>query len=380
MFGIGEEEINAVAETIRKGWLTRFQAGTEGYLAQSERELAKLAGVRHALMLNSGTSALISAMVGLGIGPGDEVLVSAYTWISTPLAPVLLGAIPRLVEVDESLTMDPEDLARKITPRTKAIMVIHMANRPCDMDRIMALADQHGIPVVEDACQAVGGLYKGKRLGAIGAVGCFSFNNYKNISCGEGGALLTNDTILYERAKNWHDAGTFVQAYDTKASVPPFAGQDYRASEIQGAILFEQLKRLDPGMAKWRENVRLATQLIQEAGQYKVSPHYDSETAVNLALIFPTAAECNAFCQRNSLGGSVFNTAGRHVYLNWVPLVEKRTYREDVNPFLTEAGRDACFDETAAPKTTDILKRTVYLTPEWDQSVDQIRERISALK
>lgn len=380
MFGIGEEEINAVAETIRKGWLTRFQSGTEGYLARSERELAKMVGVQHALMMNSGTSALISAMVALGIGPGDEVLVSAYTWISTPLAPVLLGAIPRLVEIDESLTMDPKDLARKITPRTKAIMVIHMANRPCDMDTIMAIANKHGIPVVEDACQAVGGLYKGKRLGSIGAIGTFSFNNYKNVSCGEGGALLTNDTVLYDRARNYHDAGTFVQAYDAKVKVPLFAGQDYRASDIQGAILFEQLKRLDPGMASWRVRVRYATELIEKTGKYKVAPHYDPESAVNLALTFPTAAECNSFCERNSLEGSIFKTAGRHVYLNWVPLVEKRTYRDEVNPFLTEAGKDACYDETAAPNSVDIMKRTVYLTPGWNHPLEQVAERINALK
>lgn len=379
MFGIGEEEINAVAETIRKGWLTRFQSGTEGYLAKSERELAKMAGVKHALMMNSGTSALISAMVALGIGPGDEVLVSAYTWISTPLAPVLLGAIPRLVEIDESLTMDPEDMARKITPRTKAIMVIHMANRPCDMDRIMAIANKHGIPVVEDACQAVGGLYKGKRLGSIGAVGTFSFNNYKNISCGEGGALLTDDDVLYDRARNYHDAGTFVQAYDAQVKVPLFAGQDYRASDIQGAILFEQLKRLDPGMAKWRERVRFATELIEKDGKYKIAPHYDSESAVNLALTFPTPAECDAFCERNSRK-TIFQSAGRHIYLNWIPFVEKRTYRDDVNPFNTEAGKDACYDETAAPNSIDILKRTIYLTPAWDQSFEEIREMIASLK
>ncbi len=379
MFGIGEPEINAVAETIRKGWLTRFQGKTEGYLAQCERELASKIGVRHALMVNSGTSALIASMVALGIGPGDEVLVSAYTWISTPLAPMLLGAIPRLVEIDESLTMDADDLERKISPRTKAIMVIHMANRPCDMDRIMAIANARGIPVVEDACQAVGGHYKGRRLGAIGALGCFSFNNYKNISCGEGGAILTSDPELFDRARNWHDAGTFVQSYDAPVKVPLFAGQDYRASEIQGAILFEQLKRLDPGLDQWRERVRCATACIEADGRFAIAPHHDPESAANLALIFDTPAACEAFCERNNRG-SVFKTAGRHIYLNWVPLVEKRAYRDDVNPFLTEAGRDAHFDETTAPRTIDILKRTVYVTPDWDQPLDAVAATIAAFK
>lgn len=379
MFGIGDPEINAVADTIRKGWLTRFQGKTEGYLAQCERELASKIGVNYALMVNSGTSALISSLVALNIGPGDEVLVSAYTWISTPLAPMLLGAIPRLVEIDESLTMDPDDLERKITPRTKAVVVIHMANRPCDMDRIMAIANARGIPVVEDACQAVGGLYKGRRLGSIGVLGCFSFNNYKNISCGEGGAILTNDQELFDRARNWHDAGTFVQSYDAPVKVPLFAGQDYRASEIQGAILFEQLKRLDPGMAMWRERVRSATKCYEADGRFTIAPHRDPESAVNLALIFDTPAACDAFCERNKRG-NIFNTAGRHVYLNWAPLVEKRAYRDDANPFLTEAGRDARFDESAAPRTIDILKRTVYVTPEWDVPLEKVREEITALK
>lgn len=379
MFGIGDPEINAVADTIRKGWLTRFQGKTEGYLAQCERELASKIGVRYALMVNSGTSALISSLVALGIGPGDEVLVSAYTWISTPLAPMLLGAVPRLVEIDESLTLDPDDLERKITSRTKAIVVIHMANRPCDMDRIMAIANARGIPVVEDACQAVGGFYKGRRLGSIGILGCFSFNNYKNISCGEGGAILTNDQELFGRARNWHDAGTFVQSYDAPVKVPLFAGQDYRASEIQGAILFEQLKRLDPGMEMWRERVRFATECYAADGRFTVAPHRDPASAVNLALIFDAPAACDEFCERNKRG-NIFNTAGRHVYLNWVPLVEKRAYRDDVNPFLTEAGRDACFDESAAPRTLDILKRTVYVTPEWDAPLDKVRAEIAALQ
>ena len=243
----------------------------------------------------------------------------------------------------------------------------------------MAIANARGIPVVEDACQAVGGSYRGRRLGSIGVLGCFSFNNFKNISCGEGGAILANDARLYDRARNWHDAGTFVQAYDAPAKVPLFAGQDYRASEIQGAILFEQLKRLDPGLDQWRTRVRHATACIHTDGRFSIAPHHDPESAANLALIFDTPAACEAFCERNNKG-SIFKTAGRHVYLNWVPLVEKRAYRDDVNPFLTEAGRDACFDETAAPKTIDILKRTVYVTPDWDQPLESVREQIAALK
>ena len=374
MFGIGEEEINAVADTIRRGVLTRFQGKTEGYLAKSERALAEMAGVKHALMVNSGTSALMCAMVALGIGKGDEVLISAYTWISTPLAPMLLQAIPKLVEINDTLTMDPDDLERKITPRTKAIIVIHMANLPCDMDRIMEIANRHNIPVVEDACQAVGGSYKGRRLGSIGKIGCFSFNNYKNISCGEGGAVLTNESVLFDRARLWHDAGTFVQSYDCPVEIPFFAGQDYRASEIEGAIIWAQLKRLDPGLESLRVRVAKAAEILRERG-FKVIPHNDPASAANLAIQFESEQELKEFALRREKK-SIFESAGRHVYINWTPLVERKAYRDDVNPFLTPEGAKACFDETAAPKTLDILRRTMYITVEWNEDIAALEKRM----
>ncbi|MBO5688313.1 MAG: DegT/DnrJ/EryC1/StrS family aminotransferase [Lentisphaeria bacterium] len=377
MFGIGEEEINAVADTIRKGVLTRFQGGTEGYLAQAERDLAEKIGVKHALMVNSGTSALMCAMVALGIGKGDEVLVSAYTWISTPLAPMLLQAVPKLVEINETLTMDPDDLERKITPKTKAIVVIHMANRPCDMDRIMEIADRHHIPVVEDTCQAVGGLYKGRRLGSIGAIGCFSFNNYKNITCGEGGAILTNDPVLFDRARLWHDAGTFVQAYDCPVQIPYFAGQDYRASEIEGALIWAQLKRLDPGMAELRKRVAFAANILQERG-FRVVPHNDPETSAALGIIFDSQEEFQKFAAAKG-HKSIHEIAGRHIYTNWIPLVERNTYRDDVNPYLTPEGADVRYDETAAPRTLDILRRTLFIDIVWNEDFQSLAKRMRDL-
>ena len=374
MFEIGEEEIQAVTDTLRRGVLTRFQGKTEGYLAQAERDLAEKTGCKHALMVNSGTSALISSLVALGIGKGDEVLVSAYTWISTPLAAMLLQAVPVLVEVDETLTMDPDDLARKITPRTKAIMVIHMGNRPCDMDRIMAIANAHNIPVVEDACQAVCGMYKGKRLGSIGALGCFSFNNYKNITSGEGGAIICNDQELFDRARLWHDAGTFVQSYDAPIQIPYFAGQDYRASEIQGALIWAQLKKVDFWLDELRKRVKFCTDLINAQGKYRVTPHNDPDSSVILGYTFETREECTEFCERNGFG-NIFQTAGRHIYTNWVPLVERRAYRDDINPYLTPEGKDARYDENAAPRTLDILKRTVIHGIGWKTDYAEL-ERI----
>lgn len=378
MYEIGQEEINAVTDTLRRGVLTRFQGRTEGYLARAERLLAEKLGSKHALMVNSGTSALMCAMVALGIGKGDEVLLSAYTWISTPLAPMLLQAIPKLVEINESLTMDPDDLERKITPRTKAILVIHMANLPCDMDRIMAIANRHGIPVVEDACQAVGGYYKGRRLGTFGAMGCYSFNNYKNITCGEGGAIVSDHFEYFDRARLWHDAGTFVQSYDAEVKIPMFAGQDYRASEIEGAILYAQLQKMDHWMDEHRKRIQFARDILIREGKYKVIPHNDPESQINLAIQFDSE---NDFRKAGEAKGwkSIFESCGRHVFINWPPLVEKRAYRDDVNPFLTPEGRNARFDRDAAPRTLDILARTMYVGVGWNQPFEDIEKNMKEL-
>ena len=378
MFEIGEEEIQAVTDTLRRGVLSRFQGKTEGYLAQAERDLAEKTSCQYALMMNSGTSALISSLVALGIGRGDEVLVSAYTWISTPLAPMLLQAIPILVEVDESLTMDPEDLARKISPRTKAIMVIHMGNRPCNMDRIMKIANAHNIPVVEDACQAVCGLYKGRRLGSIGRIGCFSFNNYKNITSGEGGAIVCNDREIFDRARLWHDAGTFVQSYDSAVQIPHFAGQDYRASEIQGALIWAQLKKVDHWLDELRKRTKFCVELLNSIGKYKVIPHNDPDSAVIFGVQFDTREECNEFCTKNNFG-NILNTANRHIYTNWVPLTERRAYRDDVNPYLTPEGTNVRYDENTAPRTLDILQRSVILSAGWQDDFADLEKQMKAL-
>ena len=149
----------------------------------------------------------------------------AYTWVASAIAPLAVGAVPVLVDVNETLTMDPEDIKRKITPYTKAILPVHMLNLACDMDAITAIAKKHRLLVVEDACQAVGVSYKGRRLGTIGEVGAFSFNQYKNLNSGEGGAVITNDDRIFTRARMYHDVGSYTRDYEFEGNEPIFAGR-----------------------------------------------------------------------------------------------------------------------------------------------------------
>jgi dTDP-4-amino-4,6-dideoxygalactose transaminase len=162
---VGFMELVTLGRVIASGQLQHYRGGGHGFTKQFEIDLVKKLGVKHALTVNSGTSALISALAAAGIGPGDEVLVPAYTWVSTAIAPLAVGAVPILVDVDHSLTIDPEDIKRKITPHTKAIIPVHMLNLVCDMDAITAIAKQHRLKIIEDACQAVGVTYKGRRVG-----------------------------------------------------------------------------------------------------------------------------------------------------------------------------------------------------------------------
>ncbi len=205
---LDEQEEQAVRDVVRRGAPFRFYGiHTPRFVAALEGAACQFYGVRHALAVNSGTGALMTAMTAFGIGPGCEVILPSFLWVSTVGAVVAANAIPVLCEVDDSLTMDPADLERKITARTRLIVPVHMAGAPCRMDAIMAIADRQGIPVLEDCAQANGGSFHGRRVGSFGTMGLFSFQINKNATSGEGGLLVTNDARLHERCNAAHDVG-----------------------------------------------------------------------------------------------------------------------------------------------------------------------------
>jgi dTDP-4-amino-4,6-dideoxygalactose transaminase len=198
MYRIGQEELDAVARVIETRALFKINSkGQDAMLA--EEEMKEKFGTSHALLMTSGHAALTSALIGMGIGPGDEVIVPAYTYISSAMAVVAAGAMPVIVEVDDTLTLSPKAFEMAITKNTKAVIPVHIQGFPCKMDEICEIAKKNAVKVLEDACQADGGSYHGKCLGTIGDAGAFSFNYYKIITSGEGGALLTDDKTVFER-------------------------------------------------------------------------------------------------------------------------------------------------------------------------------------
>jgi len=291
MYEMGQEEIDAVAQVIRKQQLFRYRGGEGGEVDTFEKRMRELLGSKHFLCTTSGTSALICGLVGLEIGPGDEVIIPAYTFMATAMAVLNVGAIPVVVEVDESLGIAPDDVERKITPRTKAIIPVHMNGLTCDMDRIMAIARKHKIKVIEDACQAVGGSYKGERLASIGDVGAFSFNQFKNISCGEGGGLATNQRHVFERALIHHDSGCIFRSHAGDLQVPFFAGVSYRLNEILGAILNVQLSRMDSILNRLRARKALLVEQLGDCSGFQLTPSNDSRGDCGCVLSLLFAAE-----------------------------------------------------------------------------------------
>ena len=204
---IGAEEKKEVMEVLDAQYLFRYY-GPEDHpskVKKLEEEYAAYLSQKHCLALNACTSALITGLVALGVGPGDEVIIPGYTFFASCAAVVAARAVPIVADVDKSLTMDPADLERKITKRTKAIIPVHMRGMPARMDRIMEIAKKHNLKVVEDAAQSNGGSYQGKKLGSFGDVGCFSLQYHKIITSGEGGILSTDDDLLYTRAQAYHD-------------------------------------------------------------------------------------------------------------------------------------------------------------------------------
>jgi dTDP-4-amino-4,6-dideoxygalactose transaminase len=357
MARVGLREWLAIAPVIASGRLGRYGNGEGGPLTKFEANFSAAFGVRHTLTVSSGTAALIAALVAAGVGPGDEVLVPAYTWIATAAAPLAIGAVPVLVDINTTLTIDPTDIRRKITPRTKAIIPVHMANLVCDMDSIMQIAREHGLLVIEDACQAAGVTYKGKRVGTIGDIGAFSFNQFKNICIGEGGAIVTNNDQFFARARMYHDIGAVFRGHLDNFNETPILGVNLKASQIQGAMLGVQLQKLDPMIRRLRRRYDIMSAILSESDLMRIGPHNDPANAAGLHVIFDTPDEAKSFAESHKRGVYRVFDSSRHVYTHWLPVVQQRPVHPKLDPF---AWTDRKMDYSAetCPASLDILKRT----------------------
>ena len=388
MYRIGQEEIDAVARAIKTRDFFKINgSGKEVY--NFENEWRQFIGTDYALLMTSGHAALVSGLIGIGVGPGDEVIVPAYTYIATALAVLETGAVPVICDVDDTLTLDSEDVKRKISKHTKAIIPVHIQGFPSDMDALYEAVKGTDIKILEDACQAAGGMYKGKLLGSIGHAGTFSFNYFKIITAGEGGCVVTNDRTIYERSLIYHDSAAVAFFGDQLNGISEslFGGREYRVSDITGAILREQLKKLPSIRADLKKNQKLLTDLLSP--MYKTAPSHDIEgdLGTTLALRFDSEAETRKFaekCAKNGIGVTVPFDTGKHVYTNWTQVMQKRgAFHPAMDPYNLPENKGLQTDYTVdmCKKTLNLLSRTAYilLSPDWDEkTVEDIANRVKA--
>ncbi|UCE69788.1 MAG: DegT/DnrJ/EryC1/StrS family aminotransferase [Flavobacteriaceae bacterium] len=264
----GEAERKSVGEVLDTGVLMRYgfepMRGGHWKARELEAALADRMQVRHAHLVSSGTAALTVALANVGVGAGDEVILPTFTFVASFEAVLALGAIPVLCDIDDTLTLDPVAVEEAITPATRVIMPVHMCGSMADLKALKALADAHELVLLEDACQAIGGSYEGKPLGSYGHVGCFSFDYVKTITCGEGGALITNSDELYEKAQAFSDHGHDHIGSDRGAEGHPHLGFNYRISELNAAVGLAQIGRLDEFLSIQEMNYRHLKSAIED--------------------------------------------------------------------------------------------------------------------
>lgn len=384
MFRIGREEIAEITKVIENKDLFKINNGLQES-KQVEEKLKNIFGVDYPIFLSSGHAGLTSALTAAGIGPGDEVIVPAYTYIATAMAVVSAGAIPIIAEVDETLTIDVEDAKKKISKHTKAIIPVHINGFPCNMDNIIDLAKEHNLYVIEDACQSVGGSYKGKRLGTIGDAGAFSFNYFKIISCGEGGALLTNNREIFERALIYQDSSAVAYFGDQLSdfSTPCFCGEEYRSNELCAAVINVQLNRLDDILKDLRKNKSYIISALKDVCAFVPSHDVKGDCSTNLSFFFETEKEARAFAANENIKGTVIIDRSKHIYRDWAPIIEKRgAFNPLMDPFKMEANKDIVPDYHAdmCPKTLDLLSRTVDLAINPDDTKEILDQKIEIYK
>lgn len=366
---LGEVEKARVLDVLAKKRVFRYlPTGLEtSECSALESEYRSFLGTEYALAVNSGTSALICALVACGVGPGDEVIIPAYTWVATAAAVTMVGAIPILCEIDESLTLDPKDMVKRITPRTRAIIAVHMRGISADMDAIMNVAREHGIRVIEDAAQANGGTYKGRMLGSIGDVGCFSLQQSKVITTGEGGMLVTNSEELWQRAVLYHD-GAGYQFRFIERKIPAFPGQNYRLTELQAALSLGQLEKMPEILRKTHKNKETIVRGLKGQSKIGLAPVFGTEHDLGLSLVFYVADGTKAQEVVNALNAEgiqafrVYDGEAKdqHIYINWEFLLAKRdpwggNYPWSIADSEVEYSKDTC------PATLDLLCRAVQV-------------------
>ena len=289
-----DAERKELMDVVESGILMRygFDAARKGHWKAKELEEAICTrfGAKHAQLVSSGTAALTTAMAALGIGAGDEVIMPSFTFVASFEAVLSTGAVPVLVDVDETLTLNPAAVKAAITGKTKCIMPVHMCGSMANMDALQAICKEHNLLLLEDACQSIGATYKGKSLGTIGDAGTFSFDFVKTMTCGEGGVVMTNNEDVYTKCDAFSDHGHDHKGVDRGADLHPFLGYNFRISELHAAVGLAQVRRVDEFLAIQKKNHAALKGFLSTIPQvsFRQLPDPEGDSCTFLSWFLPT--------------------------------------------------------------------------------------------
>lgn len=384
---IGKEEIKEVMDVLETGVLMRYGFDKERKgvfkVREFEEAFATYCRAQYALGVTSGSSALKVALTAMDVGPGDEVIVPAFTFLATYEAVLEVGAIPVMADIDDSLNLDPDDMEKRITPYTKAVIPVHMCGAPARIDKIVAVAEKHNILVLEDNAQGCGGSYRGKMLGTFGNMGIFSFDYYKTVTTGEGGMILTDDKDLYLRADWYHDHGHDHNPNVSRAMEGrTILGFNFRMNEIQGALGLAQLRKLPTIIAEQKKNkatIKESLSNVPDVG-FRNIPDPDGDTATFLGFNLPEEGMAEKFQKALSAEGVdtvCFKKNSWHYLPNWEHFLARSTANSKKYPFMDPSYRGKVnYDRSTIPQAEDILGRTLVM----GISVWMPEEKLSKIK
>lgn len=382
----GAEERQEVNEVLETGILMRygFDGARKGIWKARELEatLCKTFDVKHAQLTSSGTAALTTAMLALGIGAGHEVIMPTFTFVASFEAVLSVGAIPVLADIDESLTLDPRSVEAAITSRTKCVMPVHMCGSMADLDALLAICKKHNLILLEDACQSIGGTYKGRALGTIGHAGTFSFDFVKTITCAEGGAVVTNDEEVYTKCDGFTDHGHDHLGTDRGADLHPFLGYNFRISELHAAVGLAQIKKLPLFLAIQRQNKKILKEALAGlAGlTFRQLPDPAGDNASFLSFFLPNEATARAAVkamQSKGLAAFYWYDNNWHYIRKWDHFKHKRT----LAPLPLEVQQQMVdYSQRSFPVSDGIMSRCISTPISLVWSEEELDERASKMR
>ncbi|WP_118950736.1 DegT/DnrJ/EryC1/StrS family aminotransferase [Taibaiella helva] len=381
----GEEERKEVNEVLETGILMRygFDAQRKGKWKAKELEqaLCDKLQVPYAQLTSSGTTALTTVMAALGLGAGDEVIMPTFTFVASFESVFSVGAIPVLVDIDDTLTLDPAAVEAAITPRTKAVMPVHMCGAMADLDALKAICDKHNLILLEDACQSFGGSYKGKALGTIGHAGTFSFDFVKTITCAEGGGIVTHSRDVYTKSDAYSDHGHDHLGVDRGADLHPHFGYNFRISELHAAVGLAQLRKLDQFLAIQRQTKKILKDALATLPEvsFRRLPDPEGDSATFLGFFLPEAAQAQRASANLKAAGIVnfyYFDNNWHYIRKWDHFKEGKTLNR-FHPQLEAAM--AGYATREFPVSDALISRCICTPINLSWSEEEVKERAEKL-